>query len=127
MALTRLGNNYLNGVQLPAQLIWAEQYASRRVAGTMVPTLDGGVLAYTQQLRFQNITIEAREETDWFDQTMVDTFLAMAETPGASYSLTWAGTVYTVIFRHAEQPAAEFTPVWPFETNYTGRLKLLQV
>lgn len=127
MSLTALGSNYLNGIQLPAQLIWAEQYSSQRVAGTILPTLDGGVLAYSQQLQYKNFTIEAREDTDWFDQTMVDAFLVMAETPNAQYSLVWNGSTYTVIFRHNEPPVADFTPIFPFEVNYTGRLKLLAI
>lgn len=127
MALSPLGTNYLNGIQLPAQLIWTERYSSQRVAGTMVPTLDGGVLSYSQQLQYRNITIEARDDTDWFDQVMVDAFLVMAESPNTQYSLAWDGVTYTVIFRHNEPPVADFTPIFPFDPNYTGRLKLLAI
>ena len=127
MALSPLGTNYLNGIQLPSQLILAEQYSSQRVAGTMLPTLEGGILSFTQQLQYKSFTIEAREDTDWFDQAMVDAFLVMAETPNAQYVLIWNSVSYNVIFRHNEPPVADFTPVFPFDPNYTGRLKLLSI
>jgi len=127
MPLTPLGANYLNGVQLPAQLIWAEQYSSQRVTGTILPTIDGGILSFSQQLQYKMFTIEAREETDWFDQAMVDAFLAMAEAPNTQYVLIWQAVSYNVIFKVTEPPAAEFTPVFPFNPNYTGRLKLVQI
>jgi hypothetical protein len=63
---------------------------------------------------------------------MLDDLQAMAATPGAVYTLVVHGFTASVIFRHDEPPAVEFTPLQPRATPlptdyYIGRLKLLTV
>ena len=119
--------NTLAGINLPDQIIWAEQYQSQRVAGTAQLTLDGGMIISQQALTTFNMTLEAREETAWFAQADVDALQALQDTPGAQFTLVLYGVTYTVIPRHHDAPAFEFSPLWPFYDRYTGRLKLMRI
>lgn len=107
---------------------WTDRQAYQPVAGQASRTLGGGLVVYSQALsKGRPITLEARESVCWLSQAEVDAINAMAGQAGATFQLEWDGETHTVMFRHHEPPAAEFTPIWPHHDLYVGTIKLITV
>lgn len=118
----------LNGLVLPDQIQWIDEYEYAPVASEIRRTLGGVAVVYSQGLiEARPVTLEARDGVEWLTQQTVDDLTAIAETPGAQYTLDWNGALYTVMFRHHEPPVISFQPVWPEHDYYTGTIKLMTV
>ena len=120
--------NTLNGIDLPEGLEWIDEYASSPVAQSVLRTLGGALVTYHQNLiDGKPITLVAQDRVAWFDQSQVDAIKAIADAPGATYTLDWNGTIYNVMFRHQEPPAVDFTKILPHAIYYFSTIKLMTV
>lgn len=121
----------LGALSLPNTLRWAERYTAQLIAGNERRTLGGSIVYSNLQLvGGRPITLNGGEDFGWMTRTQVESVLTMAQDPIGSYTLAFNGINYTVVFRHAESPAAEFAPLIArtadFEDDwYVGTIKLI--
>lgn len=121
----------LDTLTLPAGLLWPDEYTAQSVTQTRRRTLDGGqVVFYAPLTAGRTITLESGPDTGWLTRTQVEALAALAQSPGAVYTLTIRDQTYRVLFRHDDPPAFEATPVIPFthpgpDDYYLGRIKLV--
>ena len=118
----------LGALTLPEQMIWVDQYAYSPVSGQMNRTLAGGLAIFNQgAVEGRPITLEARDGVAWLTQAQVDSLVTMAGQVAATFTLVFDGNSYDVQFSHHSPPAIDFAPLWPFDPNYTGLIKLITV
>jgi hypothetical protein len=114
-------------------MVWSDRFVSNKVAQTTKRTLGGVPIVFAVPLyRGSAITLVATEEYGWLSGTVVQQLVAMADSPGAVYSLEVETYTYSVVFRHDDPPAVEMSPLIP-RTNqasgdfFIGQIKLLYV
>lgn len=118
----------LGALTLPDQLIWVDRYAYLPVAAQVERTIGGGVAIFNQATsNGRTITLEARDGVEWFTQAQVNSLISMGSVAGAVYVFIYDSESMNVQFDHSAPPAAEFIPLWPFDDNYTGTIKLITV
>lgn len=109
----------LGDLVLPNQLIWTDKYEPAGVAQSVARTLGGNPVVFTASLKGgRNITLEANKGVCWLNADEVAAIKLMADSPGATYDLTWGEETMTVVFRHHEPPAVELTPLYPLMDEY---------
>ena len=123
----------LNGLTLNPNMVWLERYQPERVAQTTRRTLGGRAVLFAGSLGSgEPITLEATNDHGWLTNSDVLQLIAMADVPGATYTLTIDGVNRTVAFRSDSPPAVDFRPIVPRETHEStdwmiGQLKLITV
>jgi hypothetical protein len=123
----------LGGVTLNPGMSWQERYSAQSVAQSVRRTLGGVPVVFSGPLsKGEPITLVAAGRRGWLRKTVVAQVLVLAAEAGAVYTLHFNGTEQSVIFRHNEPPAAEFTPVTPrtqdLDADYfRGTIKLMTV
>ena len=121
-------SNTLGSLTLPDQILWTDRYSWSPAAGQAQRTIAGSLALFTQSVSGgRPVTLEAREGVAWLTQQQVDSLMAMAAQPGAAFTLSWEGELYTVRFAHHSPPAVELSPIWPLAAHYTGTIKLITV
>jgi hypothetical protein len=121
----------LDGLALPDDLLWTDEWTASSVTQTVRRTLEGGLIVAYRRLRGgRPITLESSPETGWLTRDLVEALAPRAASPGAIYPLQWRGTTWTVMFRHHEPPAFDATPLLPRvnpspEDFYRATLKLM--
>jgi hypothetical protein len=102
----------LDGILLPAGLLWSDEFAVARVAQTVRRTLDGSVVVFYGELRAGlPITLSSEPDAGWLTRTQVEALALRAASPGGIYTLTIRGQTWRVMFRHQEAPAFEARPL----------------
>ena len=105
----------LDGLVLPADLLWSDEFTAGAVAQSTQRALDGSlVVFYGPRQAGQAIT------------------LASAPDAGGRFTLQLRAAVWTVLFAHHTPPAFEATPLIPVATPragdfYLATLKLITV
>lgn len=123
----------LGSVELNAQMVWADRQQSQTVAQSVLRTLGGAPVIFSQQLvAGENITLEARENRGWIRGSAYRQLKEMASVAGAIFTLEVNSETYQVMFRHHEAPALDLEPVTPRLNEqdndiYTGQIKLMTV
>lgn len=123
----------LDGITLPAGLLWSDEFAAASVAQTVRRTLDGSVVVFYGEMRTGlPITLESEPDAGWFTRTQVEAVALRAASPGGVYTLTLRGQTWTVMFRHQDAPAFEAKPLIPVASPqpgdfYLATLKLMTV
>lgn len=123
----------LSGVQLSSHMLWSDRYSHRSVLQTGVRTLGGNHRTFSHQIQGgRPITLQGDGESGWLTFAQVQQLIAMADIPGAIYSLNYFDEVYSVVFRHEEPPAFEASPIVyravPLNTDYFfAVLKLITI
>jgi hypothetical protein len=117
----------LDTLQLPAGLVWTDEFASS-VAQSTKRTLDGGLVVFHTALTGgRPITLASREDTGWLTRAQVEALDLLARSPGGIYILTLRGQAYQVMFRHQEAPAFEAAPLWPLVNPQPGDFYLATI
>jgi len=122
-----------DGIQLPAGLVWSDEWTASRVAQSVRRTLDGSVVVFYGQLQAGlPITLESEPDTGWLTRAQIEAIAMRAASPGGVYSLTLRGESRQVMFRHHEPPAFEARGLWPYANPqagdfYLATLKLMTV
>jgi len=123
----------LENIDLPAGLIWADEYLSQSVSQVVKRTLDGGAVVFHSPIRSgQSITLESRADSGWLTGSQVASIKALSDASGGVFQLEIRGQLKTVVFRHDEPPAFEAEPIFPFANPmpnhfYTCRIKLMSI
>ena len=123
----------LDGIQLPAGLLWSDEWAASNVAQTVRRTLDGGlVVFYGQMSGGMPITLESEPDAGWLTRAQVEAVALRAASPGGIYTLDLRGQVRQVMFRHHDAPAFDARPLVPLANPqpgdfYLATLKLMTV
>lgn len=123
----------LDGITLPAGLLWSDEFAMPRVAQNMRRTLDGSMVVFYGEMRDGlPITLESEVDSGWFTRTQIEAIALRAASPGGVYALTLRNQTWSVMFRHQDAPAFEAKPLVS-KTNpqpgdfYLATLKLMTV
>lgn len=102
----------LDGIALPAGLLWSDEFAVTRVAQTVRRTLDGSVVVFYGELRAGlPITLESEPDAGWLTRGQIEALALRASSPGGVYPLVLRGQTWTVMFRHQDAPAFEAKPL----------------
>jgi len=123
----------LGGVALNAQMVWEDRYQSQRVAQTVLTTLGGMPVTFSQALQAgESITLVAREDRGWLKGDAVAAIAQLADQAGGVFELRVNDVVRQVVFRHHEPPAFSATPLVPrfnqkLNDYFTGTIKLMTV
>lgn len=123
----------LDGIALPAGLLWSDEFAVTRVAQTVRRTLDGSVVVFYGELRAGlPITLESEPDAGWLTRTQIEALALRASSPGGIYPLVLRGQTWTVMFRHQDAPALEAKPLVSVANPqagdfYIATLKLMTV
>lgn len=123
----------LNGIQLPAGLLWADEFTASSVAQTVRRTLDGSlVVFYGEHKAGVPITLQSLPDAGWLTRAQVEALAQLAASPGGVYPLILRGQTWQVMFRHHEPPAFEAAPLiqlaYPQPGDfYLATLKLMTV
>ena len=79
----------LDGIQLPAGLLWSDEFAASRVAQSVRRTLDGSVVVFYGQLQAGlPITLESESDAGWFTRAQIEALALRAV--GAPDSAQWS-------------------------------------
>ena len=123
----------LDGISLPVDLLWSDEWAASTVAQTVRRTLDGGLVVFYGELRAGlPITLESQPDAGWLTRTQVESIALRAASPGGLYTLNLRGQTWQVMFRHHDAPAFEANPLVPLANPqpgdfYLATLKLMTV
>ncbi len=123
----------LDGISLPVDLLWSDEWAASTVAQTVRRTLDGGlVVFYGQMSGGVPITLESQPDAGWLTRAQVETLALRAASPGGLYTLNLRGQTWQVMFRHHDAPAFEAKPLVQLANPqpgdfYLATLKLMTV
>jgi hypothetical protein len=102
----------LDGITLPAGLLWSDEFAAAPVAQTVRRTLDGSmVVFFGAQRQGLPITLASQLDQGWLTRSQVEAVRLRADSPGGVYLLALRGQTRPVMFRHHEGPAFEATPL----------------
>lgn len=112
----------LDGLDLPAALLWSDEFAWSPVAQAARRTLGGSLVVFTRELAGgRPITLEAAEDRAWMTRAQVEGVSAMAAIPGGVFTLEIRGKSFPVMFRHQDgQPAVTANPLIPFANPQPG-------
>ena len=123
----------LDGISLPADLLWSDEWAASTVAQTVRRTLDGGLVVFYGELRAGvPITLESQPDAGWLTCAQVEAVALRAASPGGIYTLSLRGQTWQVMFRHHDAPAFEAKPLVALANPqpgdfYLATLKLMTV
>ena len=123
----------LDGIQLPVDLLWSDEWAASSVAQSVRRTLDGGLVVFYGELRAGwPITLESQPDAGWLTRAQVEAVALRAASPGGLYTLTLRGQAWQVMFRHHDAPAFDARPLVPIANPqagdfYLATLKLMTV
>lgn len=118
----------LDGIGLPAGLLWSDEWTASRVAQTVRRTLDGSVVVFYGQLQAGlPITLESEPDAGWLTRAQVEALALRAASPGGVYTLHLRGQSWTVMFRHQDAPAFEARPLVSLANPQAGDFYLATI
>ena len=123
----------LDGISLPADLLWSDEWAASTVAQTVRRTLDGGLVVFYGEMGAGLPTpLESHPDAGWLTRAQGEAVGLRAASPGGLYTLSLRGQTWQVMFRHHDAPAFEAKPLVPLANPqpgdfYLATLKLMTV
>jgi hypothetical protein len=118
----------LDGIGLPAGLLWSDEWTASRVAQTVRRTLDGSVVVFYGQLQAGlPITLESEPDAGWLTRAQVEALALRAASPGGVFTLHLRGQSWTVMFRHQDAPAFEARPLVSLANPQAGDFYLATI
>lgn len=118
----------LDGIQLPAGLLWSDEWAASNVAQAVRRTLDGGlVVFYGQMSGGVPVTLESEPDAGWLTRAQVESVALRAASPGGIYTLDLRGQARQVMFRHHDAPAFDAKPLVPLANPQAGDFYLATI
>jgi len=121
----------LNGIALPNDLEWQDEFTWTPVQQRTERTLTGALMIEeATRIKGRPFTLAGGENAAWIRKGTLDQLRALA-TANNNMTLEYRGETYTVRFRHSETPV-EATPVLrtanpDSETRYTFTIRLMEV
>ncbi|MBF0143050.1 MAG: hypothetical protein HQL59_06280 [Magnetococcales bacterium] len=118
----------LGDLVLPDSLQWKNQYEWSPTVQETARTLGGNLVVWNSGLiGGRPIDLEAEGDSSWLTLEQVRAIHAMAMQPGGVFDLILDNESFQVMFRHQDQPATSFTPIYPHGRFFNGLIKLMQV
>lgn len=118
----------LDGLVLPADLLWSDEFTAGAVAQSTQRALDGSLVVFYGELRAGlPITLESQPDAGWLTRTQVEAIALRAASPGAVYLLVLRGETRRVMFRHHDAPAFEAKPLVPVANPQAGDFYLATI
>jgi len=121
----------LDGIDLPADLIWIDEYAHTPVRQTVSTAVDGSLIVEAAaQTKGRPITLAGGADYGWMQRSILELLRAKQYQAGLTMMLNLRGTAYSVLFT---QPGGiEAQPVVDYNTPdasdwYTVTLKFIEV
>jgi hypothetical protein len=123
----------LGGVTLNPSMQWVDRYETHTVLQNRKLTLAGTPVI--RQLALPSsipITLVATQDTGWITKDMFDAVKALSLAAATSYTFSFFGEAYDVVFRHDEEPCISFTPILYKQQQdgsdrLTGTIKLVTI
>lgn len=104
----------LNGITLSPGMVWEERHHSQGVVQILDQTISGGSVVFSRaHIGVKSITLRSLEDQGWLEYTVVLALAALADVPGAIYTLVIGSEQFSTMFRHHDAPALEFDPIIP--------------
>lgn len=95
----------LDGITLPADLQWPDEFNWSGVRQRIETTLSGAlVVEDTSQTKGRPITLEGGQNAAWVKRSTVKALHTIAQVASAVYVLDYHGTTYNVMFNQAAGP-----------------------
>lgn len=123
----------LGAVQIPAQMIWSDEFAWSAAESVSEYGIDGALLVDVgTRLAGQPVTLAGAQDRGWISYATLVAIKAMADVAGATYSLTLAdGRSFDVMFSPGEDPITA-EPIIPHEivpgsALYIATIRLIKV
>ncbi|MBF0339384.1 MAG: hypothetical protein HQL95_00295 [Magnetococcales bacterium] len=117
----------LGDLILPDSIQWKNRYEWAPVAQETARTLGGQNIVWGSALvGGRPIDLEAEGDVTWLTLAQVEAIHAMAMQPGGVFDLILDDETFQVMFRHQDQPATSFTPIFPHAGFFNGLIKLMQ-
>lgn len=118
----------LDGLVLPADLLWSDEFTATAVAQSTQRALDGSlVVFYGPRQAGRPITLESQPDAGWLTRTQVEAIALRAASPGGLYTLNLRGQTWQVMFRHHDAPAFEAKPLVPVANPQAGDFYLATI
>jgi len=114
----------LDGITLPDDIQWVDEFAGHGVGQVITPTLTGALLVEeTQQTQGRPITL-ASNGAAWMQRSVVEALGALAATPlddGETLELVWAdGRTFDVVFDRSRGPGFRAAEVQRLAASIQG-------
>lgn len=104
----------LDGLTLPSDLIWFDEYDHSPVKQTITTAVDGSLIVESAaQLAGRPLTLKGGIDYGWIDRATLELLRLKQAQPGLIMALLHLGITYSLIFR---QPAINASPVIDFNT-----------
>lgn len=122
---------YLDGIALPEDLIWVDQYAWSPVKQSVSVAVDGSlIIESAAQLAGRPMTLAGGQDSAWITKAALDVLQAKLYQPALEMALDWHGDTYTVVFVQPDGIAAQ--PIVGYavpddDDFYVVTLKFLQL
>ena len=101
----------LGGVTLPDTLSLADPFGNPLIVSNADVTIGGNLIIIEQSVSGRPITIVGDADVGWIEFSVLQALKDLAKVPGASYTLTFESDVFTVRFRHEDQPVISAEPI----------------
>lgn len=89
----------LDGIALPADLIWSDEYDHTPVKQTVSTAVDGSLIVeVAAQAKGRPITLKGDENAAWIDRATLELIRAKQYQPALSMTLSMRGINYNVLF-----------------------------
>jgi hypothetical protein len=102
----------LGGITLP-DVVLDQEFGRQEVEAIVEYALDGTPIVWTQSSIGSPLVLTGGEDWGWITRSVLLQLQALARIPGATYTLDYEGTEYTVRFRHENAPVLEASPLLP--------------
>jgi hypothetical protein len=131
-----MAHHTLSTIQIPAGCAWTDEYSWSPVQTSEERSLTGALLIDVgTRIKGRPITLEATDARGWHGMTkaVVDSLMALAATPGATYTLTLADTrTFTVAFRATDGAPITARPLVdrempPADWPYIVTIRLMEI
>lgn len=122
----------LEGITLP-DLVIDNEFSNLKIRAEEEKSLSGRSIIWEQSTSFKPIDLIGGDDFGWISRTDLLQVQAFAEVAGATYTLNYEGTIYTVRFRNEDAPAIETDLVVPRSNPEGGdwyhnlRIKLMEI
>lgn len=120
----------LDGISLPEDLLWTDEFTAWKVGQSVKPSLTGAQIVQEAALQSgRAITLESQQEgSDWIGMVTLDVLRALQaseETPGNTFALVMpahnSGTrTFTVAWRRTAGAAIEARPMQQITPQFDG-------
>jgi hypothetical protein len=121
----------LDGIALPDDLIWIDEYDHTPITQTVSKAVDGSlIIEAATQAKGRPITLKGDEDAAWIDRATLELVRAKQYQPALSMTLTMRGVNYSVLF--VQPGGIEAKPVIDYnlpgaEDWYSITLKFFEV